>query len=315
MISSAANILHHKGPVGLLIAIYYLAKGHIWRKLLGQRLVKKRIHDYWMYLDTLDQGLSRTLLLFGRREEDHRIILEKVLCEGMTVLDIGANIGYYALMEHHLVGPSGRIVAVEPSPDNTKLLERNVALNGCDNITVFQGAVSDVNEVRTFHLSNFSNLHTFHTDGINTNHLSGRTVEVQTRTVPEVMNGFGRPDLIRMDVEGHEVEVINGMLDAVEGGDMSPIILFETHRTRYGPDHDMAGPLRRLFGCGYRARYLASSSERGTEIIEALGYRGGAPVKTDFMTRVIYEDIGEDDVIDLICQSGGVRAVLLTKSS
>jgi FkbM family methyltransferase len=315
MISSAVHVLRHKGPGGLLIAVFYLAKIHIWRKFLDQRLIKKRIHNYWMDLDIFDQGLSRTLLLFGRREEDHRIILEKVLRKGMTVLDIGANIGYYALMEHRLVGPSGRIIAVEPSAENTKLLEHNIALNECDNVKVFLGAVSDTNETRTFHLSNFSNLHTFHIDGIETDHLSGRTVEVQTRTVPEVMDGFGRPDLIRMDVEGHEVEVINGMLDAVENGEMSPMILFETHSTRYTPDHDIAEPLRRLLACGYHARYLASSSERGTKIIDALGYQGGSPVKTDFLTRVIYENIGGDDLIDLVCRSGGVRAILLAKAS
>ncbi|MFQ6016730.1 MAG: FkbM family methyltransferase [Kiloniellaceae bacterium] len=315
MIASAVRVLRHKGPVGLLVGTYFLARIHIHRDLLGKRFIKKRIHDYWMFLDARDRGISRTLLLFGRREEDHRIILEKVLHEGMTVLDIGANIGYYALMESRLVGPSGRVIAVEPSPENVELLERNLATNGCDNVLVLPIAISDRSGRRALWLSELSNLHSFHEREDGSGHMSGQTIEVETRTVPDVMAGLDKPDLIRMDVEGHEVDVINGMLAAVENGDMAPMILFETHRRHYTADHDIVGPLSRLFDCGYRIRYAASSGEAGTRIIDNLGYKGSAPVKTDFMTRVIYENVRNDDLIDLICRTGGVRTVLLQKAA
>ena len=92
MLENTLRILKHKGVCGLLIAFFYMFKANFYRRFLGRRHLKKRIHDYWMYLDTLDQGIGRTLILFGVREEDHRIILHEVLKPGMTVLDIGANI-------------------------------------------------------------------------------------------------------------------------------------------------------------------------------------------------------------------------------
>ena len=310
MIASARNILRHKGIGGLLVAMFYLAKINLFRRVLGRRFIHKRIHSSPMLLDVEDRGICRTLLLFGRREEEHRIILERVLQSGMTVLDIGANIGYYALMEYRCVGPSGRIVAVEPSPQNAALLERNLALNGVRNVSVFHGAISDRPGTRQLALSAFSNLHSFHGEESPT----GEVIDVEIRTVPQAMDGAGSPDLIRMDVEGHEVEVLNGMLEAVERGEMAPMILFETHRRKYGPDHDLVAPLRRLFACGYRARYIGSSSRDGTGIVEGLGYRGGPPIKTDFMERVIFENIRDDDLIDLVCRTGGVRTVLLARA-
>ncbi len=71
----------------------------------------------------------------------------------------------------------------------------------------------------------------------------------------------------------HEVEVMNGLLPAVERGEMDPMIIFETHITRYNKDHDMESTLRRLFACNYKVKYLASNAELGTKRIDAKGYR------------------------------------------
>ena len=82
-----------------------------------------------MYLDPRDKGISRTLILFGERELDHKIILEKVLKKNMKIFDIGANIGYYVLMESELICNKGKILAIEPVKKNMQLLEKNLKLN------------------------------------------------------------------------------------------------------------------------------------------------------------------------------------------
>ncbi len=309
LIASALTTLKTRGPAALARAVANLAHAVIL-KAMGRRFMEKRIYDYRMMLDLEDRGISRTLILFGRRELEHKEMLERVLMPGMHVLDIGANIGYYVLMELGLIGPTGTLVAVEPSPSNVELLQRNLALNGHRGVEVRNAAVSDSAGARDFFLSEMSNLNTFHDTGTGALHLSGKTVEVETLTVPGVM--AGRPlDLIRMDVEGHEVEVINGLLPAVERGEMTPMILFETHLSRYGADHDIEAPLRRLFAQGYRVRLAGSSSERGTRLIEARGYVGGEAIPTDDVTRVVFENIADQDAIDLICREGGIRTVLL----
>lgn len=312
LLSSTTTTLRTRGPGAVIQAGKYLAIAALHR-LAGQRFLEKRIYDYKMLLDLHDRGISRTLLLFGQRELEHKVMLERVLKPGMTVLDIGANIGYYALMELKLIGPAGTLIAVEPSPSNVTLLQRNLALNGYHEIEVHNCAVSDRSGSRSFFISEMSNLNTFHDTGTGSLHLSGKTVEVRTATVPEIMDGR-RPDLIRMDVEGHEVEVINGMLAAIESGHMAPAIIFETHLSRYNADHDLEGPLRRLFAQGYQVKLAGSSSQRGTAQILSRGYRGSAPIKTDDVERVLFENISSEDAIALICREGGVRTVLLARN-
>ena len=314
MLSSAYATLRDRGAATLASAACNLAYGNFQRQVLGRRYVEKRIYDYRMLLDLEDRGISRSLLLFGRRELDHKVMLERILTPGMRIFDIGANIGYYVLMEFGRISPDGRVLAIEPSPANVALLQRNLALNGANGRgTVLEGAVSDRAETRSFHLSEQSNLNTFHAMDPDAQHLSGKTIDVRTFTVPTLAADHGAPDLIRMDVEGHEVEVINGLLPAVEGGTMAPMIIFETHRTRYSAAHDLEAPLRRLFTCGYGVTLAASSWQEGTALVEARGYRGSAPIATDGVTRAIFEDLKDDDAVDFICRTGGLRTVLLAQ--
>ena len=310
MLGNATLAARTRGLPATIRAGSRLGLAAMHRHLLGRRFVARPVHDYRMWLDLDDRGISRTLLLFGQREMEHKVMLERALKPGMRVLDIGSNIGYYALMELRLIGPTGRLVAVEPSPDNLALLRRNLDLNGFTSVETHLAAVSDTISKRPFFLSDMSNLNTFHVEG--GAHLSGRTIEVETTTVPALM--AGRPlDLIRMDVEGHEVEVINGLLSAVSEGRMAPMILFETHRNRYSGTHDLEAPLRRLFALGYRTALAGSSSQKGTALVEARGYRGGAPIVTDDVTRVVFENISADDTIDFVCRVGGLRTVLLAR--
>jgi len=315
MLKNALLTLKTRGLVTLIGAVLGLMLASIEEKILGRRFVQKRIFDYKMMLDVEDKGICRSLILFGEREIDHKIILEKVLKPDMLILDIGANIGYYALMELNMMRGQGRLIAVEPSPSNVELLKRNLHLNGYENIPVIAGAISDKSGTRNFFLAEQSNLNTFHDVGSGAQHLSGENIDVRTYTVPEVMEPFGSPDLIRMDVEGHEVEVFKGMLDAIRSGKMAPMVIFETHLTRYGKDHDMESVLRALFDAGYYVWYLASSWQKGTKLIEARGYKGSAPIKTDGVFRKIFENISNDDAVDFICHVGGARTVLLAQKT
>lgn len=307
------SIIKYCGLSGFFVALYYRVLIMLNAKSQAKHYIKKRIYDYEMYLDVQDPGISRTLLLFGKRELEHRIMLHKILKSGMTVLDIGANIGYYTIMESKLVGENGKVIAAEPSLTNISLLTRNLELNRCQNVEIFQVAISNVNDECEFFMANSSNLNTFHNTGSGIHDLTGETITVKTMTVVDVMKNIGKPDLIRMDVEGHEVEVISGMLPAIQKGELAPMIIFETHITRYNKNHDMEVVLRELFDCGYRVQYLASNAESGTERLHKKGYKGSSPIKTDFVHRVIFENIKSEDAIELICYLGGVRTVLLSK--
>ena len=302
--------LRDRGFGALASASIGVLRSYVNRNVLGHRYIKRKIYDYLMWLDVEDRGISRSLLLFGNRELDHKLILEDALSPGMSVLDIGANIGYYTLMMLRLIGSSGTLIAVEPSPSNVSLLKRNLSLNGQPDIEVHQKAVSDINGVRDFFLSEMSNLNTFHNTGSGTKHLSGTTISVEIETVRQIAAGR-RIDLIRMDVEGHEIEVINGLIPAIENKEMAPVIVFETHLSRYNLKHDMERPLRELFALGYHLAVVSSSSERGTRIIESLGYQGNQSARSDGVVRTLFTDVADADAIELICNRGGVRTAVL----
>ena len=119
-----------RGFLPLISAIGFAVLGITWKHVLKQRFLKKRIHSYKMLLDLSDKGLSRSLLLFGTREVDHKILLEKIVTPGMNIFDVGANIGYYPLMELNLLNSTGQLIAIEPFPQNVSLLKQNLALNG-----------------------------------------------------------------------------------------------------------------------------------------------------------------------------------------
>jgi FkbM family methyltransferase len=304
---------NYVGLSGLLTALRYGVQSALYRQR-GRQYIRKRIYDFEMWLDVQDKGISRTLLLFGKRELEHRYILQLVLKPGMTVLDIGANIGYYVLMESGLIG-NGKIIAIEPVPSNVELLKRNLKLNDVNKVTVIHGAVSDKRGVQNFHLSHRSNLGTFHVTDSGARDLSGQVIPVETQTVGEIAAEHGPPDLIRMDVEGHEVAILDSLLHDVRAGSMSPLILFETHRSAYTSENNMESTMILLFEAGYDVRYLGSSSQSGAQIIKQRGYRESISIATDFMVRSIFENIKAEDAIDFICHTGGVRTVLLAKTT
>lgn len=312
MIKNACLIIREKGAKKFFMALYFRLLILFLKVIPVKRFVIRSIYNYKMFLDIKDAGISRSLLLHAERELDHKKMLEEVVKPGMTIFDIGANIGYYVLMEHDLLKGTGKVVAIEPSPTNIELLKKNLALNSVNDVLVYQMAISNKVEKKEFYLAKQSNLNTFHATGSGKAHLSGEIITVDTETVPSISETAKlTPDLIRMDVEGHEVEVIEGLLEAIDQGKMKPAIIFETHISRYTQDHDFSKILLALFEKGYKAKIIASSSERGEGIISQRGYKSYCSVDSDFVKRSLYRDIKDSDAVDFICRTGGVRTVYL----
>ena len=271
-----------------------------------------------MQLDLHDPGISKTLAIVGKRELEHRVILHRELRPGMTVWDLGANIGYYALMEAQIVGPHGRVYAVEPLPSNCDLLTRNVEMNGRqDRVEIFQMAISNQNGTADFHISELSNTSTFHPRSYRSNQpvksLSGRTMAVQTMDVPTFVSGKRPINLVRMDIEGHEVEVFQSIRAAVAATDFSASILFETHFPRYDDQHhNMREQLQGLFDVGYYVKWLATSDERKASL-RSRGYEPEQVIPTDGVVRGLYRDVDRQLALELVCDRGGVRTVYLER--
>jgi len=124
---------------------------------------------------------------------------------GATYWDVGSHIGYTVAVAARLVGPSGRVVAFEPNPENIRRLRRTIQLNGLGNVTVRDVALSDrVGESRLF-LSRSSLMGSLLPGPSGT-----PTVPVQTSTIDEELKTMPIPDLVKIDVEGGENAVLAG---------------------------------------------------------------------------------------------------------
>ncbi|MDX3388383.1 FkbM family methyltransferase, partial [Streptomyces niveiscabiei] len=107
---------------------------------------------------TTSDVIQRYLYLFGAWEPHLTSFVSRRLRPGDTFIDVGANIGYYTVLASQLVGSTGRVVAVEPSPDFHEALAGNVRLNGCANVRTVNTAVSDTPGRLTFYLEDPMNL-------------------------------------------------------------------------------------------------------------------------------------------------------------
>ena len=190
---------------------------------MGWRQHDVMVHgDVRLTVDIRDGGTGMPLWTRGIYETPlEKNFLESTLAPSHVFIDIGANIGYYTTLAAKCVGPSGRIVAIEPSPCNFSLLTRNIRRNNFKNVTPVQVALSDRPGKATLHLSKanwgdnrigtgLSQLGEFESD----------TVEISTDTLDNVLRRLriDRVDCIKMDVQGFEAYVLDGMLNTVARG-------------------------------------------------------------------------------------------------
>ena len=145
-------------------------------------------------------------ILLGVYEDFEMELFRGLAKKGMTVVDIGANIGYYTLVAASLVGESGRVYAIEPDPTNYALLAKNVKANGYKNVTLIQKAISDCAGNSGLLLD------PAHTGKHRLGH-SGegeQCLPVDVTTLDDLL-GNERVDIIKMDIEGAEAKAIQGM--------------------------------------------------------------------------------------------------------
>lgn len=319
-LSNIPHYLNLSGQDFVRLAVNY--PGYYFRRARGIRYAEKTVHDYRMILDLLDEGISRELWLIQAREKEHVVMLRSVLEPGMTVLDIGANIGYYSVMMGRLVGNTGKVYALEPATSNFHLLNVNLGLNDMNGVVeTFNVGVADKTGEQDFFQSGRSNWHTFYPkvhSGADTESLVGSSsVKVPVVTMPDFLRGRRRIDLIRMDVEGFEVEILTGLLPLLADRAFRPTILFEVHRPRYDDqEHNMRVVLRALFEAGYVVATLASNqhTDGGAQVFERRGYEPQQVIKTDFQRRGLYMGVSPADAIELLCDTNYVRAALLTRA-
>ena len=205
------------------------------RRAVPDGLVVVELESHDLIVDLADRGISRDLLLYGTREEKPaRIFTQEIQSIATTedqvvCLDVGANIGYYALLEADAVD-DGIVYAIEPVASNAALLRKNVRLNGyTDRVIVDECAIGAAPGTGRLHLSDHSNLHSLSRPDDIESHSS---IEVPVEPLDEYVTARGHTpgavNVVRMDLEGYETKVIQGM-SAILAASGPTLIYLEVH--------------------------------------------------------------------------------------
>lgn len=179
-------------------------------ELFGYR-VRLELADYIqrsMYLDAFEPHETR--------------MVQTYLKPGMTVVDVGANVGYYTLMAASIVGEEGQVHAFEPSPYAFARLHATICNNHISQVRLVQAALGDQRgQARLFLPAQIGN-HTPTLLGEDVRH----AVEVPIRTLDEYVrqHNIERIDLLKLDVEGFEPNVIAGARETIGAGKIRAVL-------------------------------------------------------------------------------------------
>jgi FkbM family methyltransferase len=212
---------------------------------------------YKMYIDTSDVGFGAHLLLDGFWESWLTEFIARRLQAGMRVADVGANHGYYTLLAADLVGPTGRVAAVEPNPRVAALLRRTIAINGFSVELHEQAASSQDGETLWMRLPAHEPKNSHLVSGPDTPVEEGdRVVQVRSGRLATMLGGWDRLDFAKIDVEGAEEAAIDGLFPILERDKPDVVLEFNAHRCT--APRDLLARIEALYG---RLRFIDYDAE------------------------------------------------------
>lgn len=213
----------------LLTAIVEIAYLHetIYRRWTFWTSGRVWVDGNVFYLDPNDHVLTPSMIVLGNWEPLETKVIRANLRRGDTFIDVGANFGYYTVIGAELVGSTGSVIAFEPEPGIFQYLERNVRANACTNTTLVQKALGNAPGTMTLFINDFNR-------GAGTMFPIGedaragkRKVEVETLRFDDywTAHGGGPVDFVKMDVEGAEGIIMEGMQETLRKNPNMRIIL------------------------------------------------------------------------------------------
>lgn len=209
-----------RGGIRRLGRVPGVRKTYHWLVRFSPQEMLLEVQGNKMYITPPDSALSRELLLCGTYENGEVRVFHELLRRGMTVLDLGANIGYFTLIAAKLVGPEGKVFAFEPEPANFSLLQRNVNINGYENVTLVQKAVSDKNGVEELYLCSDSWGHS-----LSSVNRGEDLISVPVTSLDQFFSEDIAIDFIKMDIEGAEKKALQGMERILGKGDVKAMVI------------------------------------------------------------------------------------------
>lgn len=184
----------------------------------NDRVLIQSAYGHLMLVTGQDTSITPHLIRDGYFDLNLTRFLLRTLKRGQAFIDVGANFGTYTLLAAGAVGPKGRVLAVEASPQIAEILHENVVMNGFEPfVRVCRVAASDTEGVAVIHLHSIRQGGSTMVSAVAqraAKQYGERVVhaEVECRTLDGLASdaGFTSVDLVKIDVEGFEAAVLRG---------------------------------------------------------------------------------------------------------
>ena len=214
------------------------------------RDIKIRLGKDMVYVNTWDRFVAVLLSKYSLLENIESKILDNIIKEGMTVLDIGANIGLYTLKLARLVGPTGKVWAFEPDQNNYSLLTKNVNANKYHNVSIVKKAIADKTGVAQLFISeeNKGDHRIFSEE-------ERVSIPIETITLDSLFPNE-KIDFIKIDIQGAEYLALMGMSEIIRKN--KNLIILSEFAPNLLKNSGFSGQqlLNKIADFGFRLRYV-----------------------------------------------------------
>jgi FkbM family methyltransferase len=247
--------------VALLVCLPALATVPVvqnWRPIRFWATGRVSAEGATFYLQPDDKYLTQVVVKYGEYEPTETRLIRQVLGEGDTFIDVGANVGWYSVLAAKRVGETGKVVAFEPEPSSLETLRRNVRLNGLNNVVVEGKALSNAGGTFKLFLAKANlGMHS-----LVLNHGGEHYVEVEAVRFDDYWRGRGPVRLIKIDTEGAEAMILDGMRETLKSQkELGLIVEFAPWRwKKSGYDADRV--LEGLYRLGFKASHIDESAKK-----------------------------------------------------
>lgn len=186
----------------------------VFRGVSEPLMVNRPFFGRSLFLDVARSNAQKLLWLQGERYVEERYLLSQHVRPGMTLVDVGANIGFYALMLSSYLKGEGSIICLEPDPTNLIELRANVAGNHLEpSITILPVAAGSADGVISFE------------PGLNAHAAENGSMQVEVRRLDSL--NLPQVNFMKIDVEGFEGSVLDGAQALIER--CHPTLFLELH--------------------------------------------------------------------------------------
>ena len=235
----------------------------------------KRTHGFEICLNPEDRGISPSIGVLGWYELRTTELFIEILRKGDTVVDVGANVGFFTLLAASIVGQRGTVLSFEPEPTSFSLLSESIRRNNFSNVILLQKCVSEVDGERTLHLSGTSHkgLHSIVHDSGGTS-LTVPSTRLDTETLSL---GIDHIDLLKIDAEGAEPEILTGAMHLLSENRVRSIILEWEHPEAWLRHKQLVGNLL--------SSYDAYQVSRSLPFLPVRKLRESIPLENMFQNR------------------------------